>query len=133
MTESHLRRLSVTMRALEDALFEIETGLSAMPNRIMTTYEDEVPQIAKPAIREYIELLRNEISTVKQQYGLDAEMISNQRRIAAKLALLSIDLTEATSRYMQAYGEIPKEEQSSLDHQITKIISLVNEMTKLLH
>ncbi len=50
MRESHLRRLSITMRALEDALLAVEAALSASPNLLMTVYEDDLPKRARPAI-----------------------------------------------------------------------------------
>jgi hypothetical protein len=131
MRDSHLRRLSITMRALEDALVHIEAALSGTPNLLMTVYEDDLPQSARPAIREHIQRLREEICVVKDRYGLESEVISNRRRISTKLTILSIDLTEATSRYLRAYGEVPKDEQGALDHQINKIISFVEEMNKL--
>jgi hypothetical protein len=131
MRESHLRRLSITMRALEDALLAVEAALSATPNLLMTVYEDDLPQTARPAIREHIQLLREEIRVVKDRYGLRSETISNRRRLLAKLTFLSIDLTELTSRYLRAYGDVPRDEQGDLDDQITKMIALVDNMQKL--
>ena len=131
MTESHLRRLSVTMRGLEEALLEVQRALAPSPELAMSVYQDDIPDSARPAIGELIGQLREEIRVVKARYGLGSEVISNRRRISAKLTIISIDLTEATSRYMQAYGAIPKEEQGGLDPQISKIISLVDEVNKL--
>jgi hypothetical protein len=128
MTESHLRRLGVTMRALEDALLDIEAAFDAPPEVTMTIYEDDVPHSALPAIRVRIDQLREEIGALKDRYALDPQIISNRRRISAKLSLLSIDLTEATSRYMRAYGEVPREEQGELDDRILKLIALVDEL-----
>jgi len=131
MTDSHLRRLSITMRALEDALLEIEAALSDPPDLLMTRYKDDVPRSARPAIQEHIQRLRKEIRIVKDRYRLDPEIISNSGRISAKLSLLSIDLTEATSRYMRAYGEVPKDEQAELDDRVGGVISLLNDVNKL--
>jgi hypothetical protein len=131
MTESHLRRLAVTMRLLEDVLLEVEAALEACPHLLMTIYEDDIPRSVRPAIQEQIRHVREEIRVVKDRYGLESEAISNRRRIAAKLAILSVDLTEATSRYLRAYGEVPEEEQGALDHQINKLISLVERINSL--
>jgi uncharacterized protein involved in exopolysaccharide biosynthesis len=132
MTESHLRRLAVTMRALEDALLEIEAAFDEPPETAMTTYENDVPHTALPAVRERIEQLREEIGGVKGRYGLDPQIISNRRRITAKLTLLSIDLTEATSSYMRAYGEVPREEQGELDDRILKLIAIVDDLNAII-
>jgi hypothetical protein len=131
MTESHLRRLSVTMRALEDALIDIETALDEPPDLTMTVYEDDVPRSVRPAMRERICRIRREIPVVKDRYGLDAQVISNRRRLATKLSLLSIDLMEATSKYMRAYGQIPHDEQGPLDNQIIKLIDIVDELNAI--
>jgi hypothetical protein len=128
MTESHLRRLSITMRALEDALLDMEAALAEPPVLAMTIYEDDVPHSVRAAIRERIGRLRDEIAVVKERYSLDAQIISNRHRILAKLSLLSIGLTEATSRYMRAYGKVPREEQGPLDDQIMQLIDIVDEL-----
>jgi hypothetical protein len=132
MTESHLRRLSVSMRALEDALVEVEAALSAAPELLMTTYEDDVPDSARPAIAEHVRRLREKIRAVKDSYGLNSQVISNRSRLSAKLSILSVDLAEATSRPMRAYGEIPQSEQGPLDSRIGAIISIVDSMNKLI-
>ena len=119
------------MRALEDELVAVAAALSDAPNLLMTSYENDIPTSARPAIQEHIQQLREQIRIVKDRYGLESHVISNRRRISTKLSILSIDLTEATSRYIRAYGEVPKDEQDALDHQINKIISLVDEMNKL--
>ncbi len=120
------------MRALEDALLEIEAALSGTANRVMTTYVDDVSYAARPAIGERIQQLREEICAVKDRYGLAAEVVSNRRRLTTKISLLSIDLTEATSEYLRAYGEVPKDEQATLDQQITKMVNVLNELNGLL-
>jgi hypothetical protein len=132
MTESHLRRLSVTMRGLEDALLDIEAALADPPNLIMTIYEDQVPHAVRAEIRERILQTREEIRVVRDRYGLDSQVVSNRRRISTKLVIQSIDLTEATSRYLRAYGEVPKDERRPLDDQIGKMISLVDGLNKLI-
>ena len=86
MTESHLRRLSVTMRILEDALVEIETGLSNPPKLLMTVVEDDLPHSAHPAIQEHLKRIRNEIRVVRDRYKLNPQVFSNCRRISAKLS-----------------------------------------------
>jgi hypothetical protein len=41
MMESHLRRLSVSMRVLEDMLTEVEPPLASAPDLLMTTYQGD--------------------------------------------------------------------------------------------
>jgi hypothetical protein len=128
MTESHLRRLAITIRALEEELREVEGALEPPPAMTMTVYRDDVPAAAHRPIRERIEQLRGQIGQVKERYALSPQVVSNRRRIGTKLSLLSVNLTEATSRYMRAYGELPKEEQAELDERMTKLIALVNDL-----
>jgi hypothetical protein len=119
------------MRALEDALVEVEAALAPAPDLLMTTYQDDVPASARPAIEEHVGRLREEIRAVKNSYGLGPQVISNRSRLSAKLSILSVDLVEATSRYMRAYGEIPQSEQAPLDDMIGAIIALVDSLNRL--
>ncbi len=132
MTDSHLRRLAVTMRVLEDALLEVEAALEPGPELLMTAYEDDIPRPAQPAIREQLRYLREEIRAVRDRYSLPGETVSKRRWMAAKLAILSVDLMEATSRHLRAYGEVPQDEQGALDHQIARLVSLVEQIGSLL-
>ncbi|HZO80336.1 MAG TPA: hypothetical protein VFB33_01460 [Candidatus Binataceae bacterium] len=133
MTESHLRRLSVTLRILEDALLDIEAGLADPPRLAMTIYEDDVPHALRAPIRERVRQLRDEILKVKERYALAPQVLSNRRRISTKLSLLSINLTEATARYMRAYGEVTPEEQGPLDTQVMKLIDIVDELNAVVN
>jgi hypothetical protein len=119
------------MRALEEALLDIEGALAEPPVLAMTIYEDDVPRSVRVGIRDRIAQLRDEIRAVKERYALEPQIISNRRRISAKLTLLSIDLTEATSRYMRAYGEVTPDEQGPLDSQIIKLIDIVDELNTI--
>ncbi|MGH7780767.1 MAG: hypothetical protein ACREQR_13160 [Candidatus Binataceae bacterium] len=133
MTESHLRRLSVTMRLLEDALQEVTTSLVDPTELIMTTFEQDVPPTAWPEILSDARRLREEIRVVRGFYHLEPQVISNRRRFNAKLSLLSIDLTEATSKYLRAYGEVPEPERRGLDDQIEKMIAMVENLSNLVN
>ena len=67
-----------------------------------------------------------------KRYGLSPQVLSNRQRFITKLSILSIDLTEATFRYMRVFGEVPEEERQPLDDQIGKLITLVEKMKALL-
>jgi hypothetical protein len=88
------------MRALEDGLDEIEVTLTEHRQRAMTVFEDDIPASARPAMLETIRRLSSEIGKVKRRYGLEPQVVSNRKRFTAKLSALSIDLIEATSKYM---------------------------------
>jgi hypothetical protein len=128
MTESHLRRLSIMMRTLEDALLDMEAALAKPPVLAMTIYEDDVPHSMRAAVLERMGRLRDEIAVVKERNSLDPQIISNRGRILAKLSLLSIGLTEVTSHYLRGYGQVPREEQGPLDDQVMKVIDIVDEL-----
>jgi hypothetical protein len=131
MTGSQLRRLAATMRALEDGLDEIELALTEYRERAMTVFENDIPTTARPAMLETIRRLSAEIGKVKRRYGLEPQVVSNRKRFMAKLSALSIDLIEATSKYMKAYGEVSEEEKGPLDFQIAAMIGLVEELESL--
>ncbi len=133
MTESHLRRLNVIMRALEEGLREIESTLVSEPSDpILSVDENDVAPERYGAIRDSIARIRGEIIAVKERYGLHPEVISARRRFTAKLTLLSIDLTEGTSRHLRAYGEVPEAERDPLDEQIIRMRSMVDELNRII-
>jgi len=129
MTESHLRRLAATMRALEEGLDEVAGALEESTKGVMIKFEDDIPVQLRPEMLKVIAKLSTEIRKVKDRYELPAQVVSNRRRFVAKLSSLSIDLIEATSKYMRAYGEVPREERQPLDDQIGTMIGLVEELS----
>jgi hypothetical protein len=133
MTEAQLRHLTVTMRRLEEALAEIESGLRGkQPEEILTAYEDDIPTSLKPAVLKRIRCLREELRGAKQHFQLNVEGVSNRRRFATKLSLLSIDLEGATSRYMAGYGELSDEERAPLDNRINRMIDMIDELRAMI-
>lgn len=134
MNWSHIRRLSIVMRALEDAAIEIEGTLETRDGhkRLMTTFEDDIADSAKPIIIDKLRQIRSAIQDLKSYYGLDTDTVSNRRRISTKLVILAIDLTECLSQYLRSYGEVPKTEQALLDDRISRLEALVNEVNGLL-
>ena len=131
MTESQLRRLTATMRGLEEGLDELAAALTQPIERTMTVFEDDVPAQVRSSMLETVGRLLVEIRRVRENYGLTPQIVSNRRRFVAKLSSLSIDLIEATSKYMKAYGEVPEQERGPLDDQIGKMIVLVEQLESL--
>jgi hypothetical protein len=133
MTEAQLSHLSAVMHRLEEALVDIENGIE--PGRreeIMAVYRNDLPSSQKPAICREIEHLRHELRSVKERYTLTAELISDRRRFVARLALLSVELEEATSRYMAGYGTLPEVERNPLDSQINRMIGMVDSLRAII-
>jgi hypothetical protein len=123
------------MRALEDALLEIESALEPAPKaptRLMTIPEEDISESAKPAIRTKIEELRTEIRDAKNCYALSADSSSNRRRFSTMLSILAIDVTECRPKYMRGYGQVPQAEQSALDERMSRFEALMEELNRLL-
>jgi len=135
MNWSHIRRLSIVMRLLEDALLEMESALesaSEAPGRVMTVFEQDISESAKPAIRTKIEELRAEIRDAKNCYDLHADTSSNRRRFSTRLSILAIDGTECRPQHMRGYGQVPQDERSALDERMSRLEALLNDLSKLL-
>jgi hypothetical protein len=116
---------------LENALLDVESALADPPVLAMTIYEDDVAHGLRAPIRERIRQVHDEILVMKRRYALAPQMVSNRRRISARLSLQSINLTEATSRHMRAYGEMTADEQGLLDNQVMKLIDLVEQLNAI--
>jgi hypothetical protein len=135
MNWSHIRRISIVMRALEDAAIEIERALEPLggtPARLMTTFNDEIADSVKPIVVGKLEQIRSGIQDLKSYYNLDSDTVSNRNRLSTKLAILAIDLTECRAQYLCAYGKVPEEEKGPLDDRISRLEVLVNDISGLI-
>ncbi len=134
MNYSHTLRLSIVMRAVEDAVIEIERALepaSKAPRRVMTDYQNDLPESAKFAMRRKLEEIRAAIEDAKDCYNLSVETVSNRRRLSTKLSILEIDLTECRPEYMRGYGEVRDEEREPLDQRMLRLEALLSDLNKL--
>lgn len=134
MNYSHTLRLSIVMRAVEDAVIEIERALepaSKAPERVMTDYQNDLPESARFEMRRKLEEIRKEIRDAKDRYGLNVETVSNRRRLSTKLSILEIDLTECRPEYMRGYGEVPDEERETLDQGMLRLEALLSDLNNL--
>lgn len=134
MNYSHTLRLSIVIRAVEDAVIEIERALepaSKAPERVMTDYQNDLPESARFEMRRKLEEIRKEIRDAKDRYGLNVETVSNRRRLSTKLSILEIDLTECRPEYMRGYGEVPDEERETLDQGMLRLEALLSDLNNL--
>ncbi len=131
MTYTHLRHLSVTMRGLEDALIMVELALKGPTESLMTVYKDEVASAAHAEIRDQISQIKQQIKLFRDHYALSPQTISKKHWLSTMLMHQSIDLTEATSGYLRAFGQVPADEQQPLDETIKTIIQLVEDLKEL--
>jgi hypothetical protein len=135
MNYSHTLRLSIVMRAVEDAVIEIERALepaSKAAPRVMTDYQNDLPESARFEIRRKLEEIRKEIRDAKTRYDLNAETVSNRRRLSTKLSILAIDVTECRPEYMRGYGEVAVEEREPLDQEMLRLEALLSDLNKLI-
>jgi hypothetical protein len=116
------------MRGLEDGLDEVVTALTRRDERAMTVIEDDIPVEVRSSMLDTINQVSAEIRRVREGYGLAPQIVSNRRRFLAKLSSLSVDLIEATSKYLEAYGDVPEAERGPLDDQIGTMIALVEKL-----
>lgn len=135
MNYSHTLRLSIVMRAVEDAVIEIERAIdpaAQAPRRVMTEYQNDLPETAGRAMRKKVEEIRAAIQDAKESYDLNVETVSNRRRLSTKLSILAIDLTECRPEYMRGYGEVLDEERKPLDERMSRLEAMVNALNRML-
>jgi hypothetical protein len=133
MNWSHIRRISIVIRALEDATFEIEGAFETCGERkrLLTTFEDDIADSVKPIIVAKLGQIRSQIQDLKIYYDLESITVSSRRHVSTKLAILAIDLTECLSQYLRSYGEVPEAEKAMLDERVSQLEALVNEVSRL--
>ena len=63
MNGSHIRRISIVMRALEDATVEIEDAceIHGRRTRLLTAFEDDIADSVKPIILGKLRQIKSEI------------------------------------------------------------------------
>jgi len=134
MNWSHIRRISIVMRALEDATIEIEGAFQTRGRRarLLTRLVDDIDNSVKPIIVGKMGEIRSEIRDLKSYYDLESITVSSRRHISTKMAILAIDLTECLSQYLRSYGEVPEAEQAVLDERVSRLESLVNDVNRLI-
>lgn len=133
MNYSHTQRLSTVMRAVEDAVIEIERALepaSQAPRRVMTEYHSELSETARRAMRKKVEEIRAAIQDAKDCYDLNFETVSNRRRLSTKLSVLAIDLTECRPEYMHGYRDVADDEREPLDQGMLRLEALISALNK---
>ena len=122
------------MRAVEDAVIEIERAIdpaAQAPRRVMTEYQNDLPETAGRAMRKKVEEIRAAVQDAKESYDLNVETVSNRRRLSTKLSILAIDLTECRPEYLRGYGEVPDEHWEPLDERMSRLEALLDNLNKL--
>ncbi len=116
-------------------MVEVEKSLnsaSQAPDRVMTAYEDDIPESARPGIEAKTREIRNEIRDAKDHYRLERDTVSNRRRLSAKLLILGVDLTECRPQYLRSYGEVPDDQARALDERMSRLEAMVDSLIRLL-
>ncbi len=134
LNEPQVRRLSVILTALEQALRELRSSaLHPADSSLLTDYEDPVdPALAEPLLRQ-ISQVETMVGRMARDLDLPKSRTSILRRHLASLQLLSIDLdTTRPSAGLKGYGQVAPATARYLEEVIPKLEALVDEIVRLL-
>jgi hypothetical protein len=127
------RRVSITLRGLEEDLFDIEARISAEGRAgVLYVLENDIPPAARKALLERIALVRRGVRTAAGQFALEGETTGLRRRLIGELSLLGVSLEEIRTKRLRGYGEIAEGLQEALDPQLDALRDILYEMLGLL-
>lgn len=132
LNKAQERRLSSSLRIVEDSLREIDRMIEASDySAILKEVKHDVPEKTQAAIRNKLSLIRNKIEIITEGFNLSKTQIESSRYIRTKLSHCWQVLEDAKTIKLKRFGETSREVEDTLDPQINEIIDIVQEMEHL--
>ncbi len=133
ISRNHKIRLSVSMQILEDTITEVEEIMmkDANRSRVMTETIDNISPWEKARILRCTEEIKKRINHIAQKLSLEKRIEETKSQILGSMAIQWVNLEEIKSKRLRGYGEVPDELKEFLDPQVDKIMSLVDEISKI--
>jgi len=130
---NHKIRLSVSMQILEDTITEVEEIIikDANRSRVMMETIDNISSWEKARILRCTEEIKKLINHMAQKLSLEKRSEETKSQILGSMAIQWVNLEEIKSRRLCGYGEVPNELREFLDPQVDRIMSLVDEISKI--
>jgi hypothetical protein len=127
------RRVSTTIRLLEENLFDIEARVSSEGRSgVLYTLNNNIPPAVKKALLDKIGIIRHGVRKIAGQFELEEETTWLRQRLVGELSLMGVSLEEIMARRLRGYGEIAEGLQEMLDPQLNALRAVLYEMLRLL-
>lgn len=135
LSENHRRVLSTTLMRIELAVWRLEERITreTPPALALTRFTDTLDAHQRAELLRLIAQVRQHITQLTQDYGLEARQDDLTRTIMAEFSLLWSDLEDTRPKKLRNYGELHPRAIEQLDPQIQQLISLVLAIDQVVH
>jgi hypothetical protein len=116
LNEAQRRHLRVFLDQTEAAVSEVVALAEGSPeNRLLRTDVADLPADFGHRIQPEIDSIRRSIGTLAERFGLEPDRQSRFRRAQAVLVTAAVEIEDATSRALRAYGPVDAAVSRELD------------------
>jgi hypothetical protein len=135
LSENHRRVLSTTLMRIELAVWRLEERITREnpPALTLTRFTDTLDARQRAELLRLIAQVRQHITQLTQEYGLEAREDDLTRTIMAEFSLLWSDLEDTRPKKLRNYGELHPHAIEQLGPQIQQLISLVLAIDQVVH
>jgi len=133
LNEPQRRGLSATFRILEEMMHEIETMITSdrFKGNLIEIDNDVSPGATEEIVKR-IQLVREKVSSLSEQFTLEMKQTKSSSQILADLSYCWEILEGSKAKKLRGYGEVAEGLEEVLDPQINTIIDLITEMENIL-
>jgi hypothetical protein len=122
-------RLSVSMRVLENTVYEMEELVRDSNGRkTMTETVNNLTQRERDMILKRIVEIKESINYIAEHLNLTRRKVEAKNLILGAMTVERVNLDEMKSKGLRGYGEVPDDLREFLDPQVEKMIALVDEI-----
>jgi hypothetical protein len=133
LNEAQRRHLRVFLHQTEAAVSELVALAERSPeNRLLRTDLADLPADFGRRIQPEIDSIRQTIGALAHRFGLEPDRRSRFRRAQAVLATAAVEIEDATSRALHAYGPVDAALSEELDPLLEEIGCALRAMTAAL-
>jgi len=116
LTESQRRHLRVFLHQIETAVSEVVSLAGGDPEyRMLLTDVADLPAEFGVRIQPEVDRIRSAIRVLASRFGLEPDHRSRFRRAQAVLVTAAVEIEDATSRALRAYGPVDAALSAELD------------------
>ena len=134
LNEAQNRRVSVTLRSLEEDLHDMERLLEGGDYiGIIHEMDNDIPARAKDALNRKISQVKYRIRALAERFDLERQQVSVSRQLFARLTYDWTTIEEIKTRHLRGYGTTAEGLKETLDPELDAIIGLIQEMERLLN
>jgi hypothetical protein len=129
ISKYHKTRLSVSMRVLENTVYEMEELVRDSNGRkTMTETVNNLTQRERDMILKRIVEIKESINYIAEHLNLTRRKVEAKNLILGAMTVERVNLDEMKSKGLRVYGEVPDDLREFLDPQAEKMIALVDEI-----